>query len=94
MDIKPNPGCANPFCPKLQTAFQRRYNSEAAVAARAAAAAAEADEEAATATHEDNEWKIEVVSDAEAAPATLGGAAQQGGLAEGLEYSFPVHIHG
>ncbi|BDA40941.1 Ubiquitin-like modifier-activating enzyme 5 [Coccomyxa sp. Obi] len=91
MDIKPNPGCSNPLCPKLQAAFQRRYNSEEAVAARSAAAAAAADADAETATHEDNDWGIEVVSDAgRAAASGSGSAGQQSGLAQGLQYSLPV----
>ncbi|KAK9916755.1 hypothetical protein WJX75_006577 [Coccomyxa subellipsoidea] len=91
MDIKPNPGCSNPLCPKLQAAYQQQYNSEEALAARSAAATAAAGAEAEAATHEDNDWGIEVVSDAgPAASPGAGSAGQQGGLAAGLQYSFPV----
>lgn len=93
MDIKPNPGCSNPLCPKLQAAYQQQYNSEEALAARSAAAAAAAGAEAEAATHEDNDWGIEVVSDAgPAASPGAGSAGQQGGLAAGLQYSFPVRM--
>ena len=94
MDIKPNPGCSNPLCPRLQAAFQRRYNSEEAVAARSAAAAAAADADAEVATHESNDWGIEVVSDAgPAAASASASAAQQSGLAYGLQYSLPVRLY-
>ncbi|EIE26468.1 hypothetical protein COCSUDRAFT_12196, partial [Coccomyxa subellipsoidea C-169] len=94
MDIKPNPGCANPACQKLQAAFQLLYNSEEAVAARSAAAAAAAGTKEEAATHEDNDWGIEVVNDAGPAAASAGPctAGQQDGLAAGLQYSFPVRL--
>ena len=94
MDIKPNPGCANPACQKLQAAFQLLYNSEKAVAARSAAAAAAACTKEEAAMHEDNDWGIEVVNDASPAAASAGPctAGQQDGLAAGLQYSFPVRL--
>lgn len=61
------------------------------MAARSAAAAAAADADAESATHEDNDWGIEVVRDAEPAAASRNGSAgQQSGLAQGLQYSLPV----
>ena len=93
MDIKPNPGCANPACVQLQAAYQARYSSPEAVAQRKAArqaAEAAAAQEAAAVSHEDNEWGIEVMGDA--AGEGQGGASAGEQPAEGLEYSFAVRV--
>ena len=92
MEIKPNPGCPNPLCGKLQAAYEAQYNSEAAVSARAASAAAAAEFAEEEVVHDDNSWGISVVP--EEASAGQGVPAQSapsmGALAEGLEYSMPV----
>ena len=94
MEIKPNPGCPNPLCGKLQAAYEAHYNSEAAVSARAATAAAAAEVAEEEVVHEDNSWGISVVPE----EASMGqdvpaqGASSTGALAEGLEYSMPVSI--
>ena len=94
MEIKPNPGCPNPLCGKLQATYEAHYNSEAAVSARAASAAAAAEAVEPEVVHDDNSWGISVVPEdastgqdvpAHSAPST-------GALAEGLEYSMPVRI--
>ena len=94
MEIKPNPGCPNPLCGKLQTAFEAQYNSEAAVSARAASSAAAAEAAEEEVVHEDNSWGISVVPEEASAgqdvPAKS--APSMGALAEGLEYSMPVRI--
>jgi ubiquitin-like modifier-activating enzyme 5 len=97
MDIKPNPGCPNPMCKQLQTAYTMRYNSAEAVAARAAAAAASASAaEQEVPVHEDNDWGIQVVAEPETGPgdgstsAACIGGGPSGKLADGLEYSMPV----
>lgn len=92
MEIKPNPGCPNPLCGKLQAAYQAQYNSEAAVSARAATATAAAEAAEEEVMHEDNSWGISVVpeehSTGQDVPAQ--GAPSTRALAEGLEYSMPV----
>lgn len=94
MEIKPNPGCPNPLCGKLQAAYQEHYNSEAAVSARKASAAAAAEAAEEQVVHEDNSWGISVMP--EEASASEGEHVQSahatGALAEGIEYSMPVRI--
>ncbi|KAK9810358.1 hypothetical protein WJX72_009372 [[Myrmecia] bisecta] len=89
MQIKPNPGCVNPLCGKLQAAYQAHANSPEARAAAAAARALEQAEQNTAVVHEDNEWLIEVVPDEEVA-ASEAHLHQAQGLPEGLEYSMPV----
>ena len=92
MEIKPNPGCPNPLCGKLQAVHEEQYNSEAAVSARAASAAAAAEVAEQEVVHEENSWGITVVpedaSTGQDEPAQS--APSMGALAEGLEYSMPV----
>lgn len=104
MDIKPNPGCANSLCRKMQQVYQQQQASPAAQQQRQAAEQAAALQEEEAATHDDNEWGIEVVSE----PAGLqtqqqspaGSKSQQQAksnnspydhsLPEGLQYETPV----
>eukprot|EP00882_Tetradesmus_deserticola_P002765 GHRQ01002938.1.p1 GENE.GHRQ01002938.1~~GHRQ01002938.1.p1 ORF type:complete len:472 (+),score=239.94 GHRQ01002938.1:106-1521(+) len=98
MAIKPNTGCGNSRCLDAQRAHQAHANSPEALAAAAAAAAA-AEAEANTApVHEENNWGIEVVADADtpAAAASNSVVSEQAGsraageaLPEGLEFSMP-----
>ena len=63
MDIKPNPGCANSTCRKVQQGYQQQQALPAAQQQRQAALQAaqmQADEPV---THDDNDWGIEVVSE-------------------------------
>ena len=92
MDIKPNPGCQNRLCGKLQGEHMVRYNSEAAVSARAAAEAAAAEAAAQEVVHEENSWGIAVMPH-EADTSTeepAHRASANGSLVEGVEYSMPV----
>ncbi|CAK0755189.1 hypothetical protein CVIRNUC_002355 [Coccomyxa viridis] len=92
MDIKPNPGCQNQLCGKLQGEHTVRYNSEAAVSARAAAEAAAAEAAAQEVVHEENSWGIAVMPQ-EATGSTeepVHRASANGSLVEGIEYSMPV----
>ena len=92
MEIKPNPGCQNRLCGKLQGEHEVRYNSEAATSARATAEAAAAEAAAQEVVHEDNSWGIAVMPQ-EAAGSTEGPAhraSANGILVEGIVYSMPV----
>lgn len=107
MDIKPNPGCVNSACRRMQKAFQDHQASPAAQRQRQAAAAAMLQQEDKPATHAENEWGIEVVSDVTEpdAHADHASAAEQHlppkdrkqayshALPEGLQYSLPVRLH-
>ena len=71
MDIKPNPGCANSACRKMQQAYQQQQASPAAQQQRLAALQAAQLQDDAPATHDDNDWGIEVVSELDAVPTAL-----------------------
>ena len=94
MEIKPNPGCPNPLCGRLQAAYEAQYNSEAAVSARAASAAAAAEAAEEEVVHDENSWGITVVpEEATANPdVPAQSTSDRGALAEGIEYSMPVSI--
>ena len=90
MDIKPNPGCTSPLCRSLQKVYLEKYNSAEAVAARQDAEARTRDE-AQPASHEENEWKIEVIPEIGTEPEAAAGPQSQA-LAEGLHYELPVSL--
>lgn len=101
MDIKPNPGCANSLCCKLQQAYQQHQASPAVQQQRQAAQQAAAMQQEEAATHDDNEWGIEVVSEpASSQPpqqsAVDSNTQQQNrkpydhSLPKGLQYETPV----
>ena len=104
MDIKPNPGCANSLCRKMQQAYQQHQASPAGQQQRQAAEQAAALQQEEAATHDDNEWGIEVISEPSSAQppqqsTAEGGAQQQSrsnrdsydhSLPEGLQYETPV----
>ncbi len=94
MEIRPNPGCPNPLCGRLQAAYEAQYNSEAAVSARAASAAAVAEAAKEEVVHDENSWGISVVpEEANANPdVPTQSTSGRGALAEGIEYSMPVSI--
>ncbi|KAL3154136.1 hypothetical protein ABBQ32_013665 [Trebouxia sp. C0010 RCD-2024] len=102
MDIKPNPGCANSLCCKLQQAYQQHQASPAVQQQRQAAQQAAAMQQEEAATHDDNEWGIEVVSEpASSQPpqqsAVDSNTQQQNrkpydhSLPKGLQYETPVN---
>lgn len=101
MDIKPNPGCANSLCCKLQQAYRQHQASPEAQQQRQAAQQAAALQQEEAATHDDNEWGIEVVLE----PASVRPEQQSAldnvtrqqnrssydhSLPEGLQYETPV----
>lgn len=89
MDIKPNPACENPLCRQLQENYQEKYNSPQAVAQREEVRRKNEEENKQVVTHEENEWKIEVVpEDEESSPEKQ--KDNNGGLAAGLHYELPV----
>ena len=104
MDIKPNPGCVNGLCCKMQQAYQQQQATPAAQQQRQAAAQAAALQEEEAAAHTENEWGIEVVPESSGADAqqqhgTSSAAKQHNrassasydhSLPEGLHYSLPV----
>lgn len=108
MDIKPNPGCTNSLCRKMQQAYQEHLASPAEQQRRQAAEQAAALQQEVAAEHDDNEWGIEVVSEpASAQPQQQSSAAtgtqQQSrskrmsydhSLPEGLQYETPVSAPG
>ncbi|KAL3139967.1 hypothetical protein ABBQ38_004254 [Trebouxia sp. C0009 RCD-2024] len=102
MDIKPNPGCANSLCCRLQQAYQQHQASPAAQQQRQAAQQAAALQQEEAATHDDNEWGIEVVSEPASSQqpqqhAVDNSTQQQNknsydhSLPEGLQYETPVN---
>ena len=102
MDIKPNPGCVNSLCRKMQQAYQDEQATPAAQQQRQAAAQAAASQVEEAATHTENEWGIEVVPESSGAEQqqqgaqqhdTSGNAAYDHSLPEGLQYSLPVSQH-
>lgn len=105
MDIKPNPGCANSLCCRLQQAYQQHQASPAAQQQRQAAQQAAALQQEEAATHDDNEWGIEVVSEPASSQqpqqhAVDNSTQQQNknsydhSLPEGLQYETPVSCFG
>lgn len=108
MDIKPNPGCANSLCRKMQQAYQQHQASPAEQQRRQAAEQAAASQQEEAATHDDNEWGIEVVSEPTSAQSQqqslAQGVTQQSNrsntksydhsLPEGLQYETPVSVPG
>lgn len=104
MDIKPNPGCVNGLCCKMQQAYQQQQATPAAQQQKQAAAQAAALQEEEAAAHTENEWGIEVVpessgADAQQQPGTSSTAQQHSkasnasydhSLPAGLQYSLPV----
>ena len=106
MDIKPNPGCVNSACRKMQQTYQQQQASPAAQQQRQAAAQAAQQQDEEPASHTDNEWGIEVVPEAvgttpaQADRNSSSAATQQASsgsrqsyshaLPEGLQYSLPV----
>lgn len=106
MDIKPNPGCVNSLCRKMQQAYQQEQATPAAQQQRQAAAQAAASREEEAATHTENEWGIEVVPESSGAEqqqqdlnasggqhGRSGNAAYDHSLPTGLQYSLPVSKH-
>ena len=77
MDIKPNPGCANPLCGQRQAEAAARAATPEARAAAAAAAEAASAAEATAPVHDDNDWGIEVVAE-QAGPSSGGGGGGGG----------------
>ena len=108
MDIKPNPGCVNSACRKMQQTYQQQQASPAAQQQRQAAAQAAQQQDEEPASHTDNEWGIEVVPEAVSAPPAQAdrdsssaamlqpssGSTQaySHALPEGLQYSLPVSL--
>ncbi|KAL0026571.1 hypothetical protein WJX77_007264 [Trebouxia sp. C0004] len=104
MDIKPNPGCVNGLCCKMQQAYQQQQATPAAQQQRQAAAQAAASQEEEAAAHTENEWGIEVVPESSGAdaqqhhgtnstaqqPNRASSATYDHSLPEGLQYSLPV----
>ena len=72
----------------------KRYSSAEATAARQAAEQ-KAREEILPATHEENEWKIETVSEdiTEVDAGLAAKGLQREALAEGLQFELPVSCH-
>jgi len=92
MAIKPNPGCSNALCARLQTRYKAAQQTPEAIAKREAAAAKVAAVEAASeVVHEDNEWKIEVVPEDEAAPTGSGSGGGGGGTSAAASEGAPRH---
>ena len=91
MDIKPNSACDNSLCRNLQQKFQEKYNAPEAIAAREEAHTKELEDSQQAVTHEDNEWKIEVMPDQDVQESEESNAKQESNvLAPGLQFELPV----